>query len=238
MTSTPLIPSSSTPASWQPNPTKTATTDTAKIYTTRWNNHTSGEVVQTLLGFGGVEFAGYTYSNSYHNTLVTTKAIGCEDCHMATPIGNKGGGHTFKIGYIPEGSTTESFNFAGCNASGCHSGSAITATSAKWAGVRNEIIAKTAKLANYCLDTTRTKKWTVPKSGKTVQWVSFTISGADTTWSVANASGTSPLQIVPAYKAGVLWNLQQAMYENSKGIHNTAYIRSLLDASIAEMEKP
>ncbi len=236
MTSTFLT---SAPYSWTPDPTKTATTDTAKIYTTRWNNHTSGEVVQTILGMGGFEFQGsaFPFNDSYHTTLVKNKALGCEDCHMATPVGNKGGGHTFKIAYTPEGSTTVSFNLAGCNTAACHN-AAVTTSSAKYWGVRNEIIAKIAKLANYCLDTTKTKKWSLPKSGKAVPWVSFTVSGTDTAWSVANASSSSPLVIVPAYKAGVLWNLQQVIYENSRGIHNTVYTRALLDASIAEMEKP
>ena len=234
MTSTPVT---STPPSSLPDPTKTAATDTAKIYSTRWNNHVSGEETQTLLGFAGVEFAGYTYSSSYHTTAVNAKLLGCEDCHMATPVGNKGGGHTFKVGYIPEGSTTTSYNFAGCNTSACHN-NAVTATSSTyWAGPRNEIIAKLSQLGKMMLDTTITKKWSRPKSGKAVAWLSIAVSGTDTTWSGANASTSSPLLITPAAKAGALWNFWQVMYEESRGIHNTKYTRALLDASIAELNK-
>lgn len=243
MTSTFLIPGS-TPVSWKPDPTKTATTDTAKIYTTRWNNHVSGEQSQTLLGFGGFEFAGYTYANSYHNTAVAAKLIGCEKCHMATPIGNKGGGHTFKVGYIPEGATTTSYNFAGCNTTACHGTGGVTATNAKWKLVRDEIGSKISILGKLMMDTTITKKWSVPKSGLAYPWTTFTVSASgDTSWAVAsqingvNIGTTNPLRIVPAFKAGALWNLQQVFNERSKGIHNTAYVRALLDASIAELNK-
>ena len=244
MTSTPFIPGTGTnptPTSWQPDPTKTnPLTDTAKIYTSRWNNHTSGEVAQTLLGFAGVEFAGYTYSNSGHTGLIQAKTLGCEDCHMATPVGNKGGGHTFKVGYIPEGSTTMSFNLAGCNVSACHgSTGAVTtgASDAHWGKPRNEIIGKLSQLSKLMMDTTITKKWSLPQSGKAVPWLSFTVSGTDTSWLVANVSATKPLVIVPAAKAGALWNFQQIFYEYSRGVHNYKYVQALLDASIDQLKQ-
>ncbi len=226
--------------SWQPDPTKTGATDTAKIYTSRWNNHVSGEGIQTLLGFGGVEFAGYTYSSSYHSTALQNKTLDCADCHMATPIGNKGGGHTFKVGYIPEGSTTTSYNFAGCNTTSCHGTSgAITSTSAKWATVRAEMTGKIRQLASIMMDSTVVGKWTVKKAGKFNPWITMTVSTTtgDTSYAANANTGTNVLQIIPAAKAGALWNLQMAIYEASHGIHNTAYTRSLLDASIAELKK-
>ncbi len=224
--------------SWQPS--NVVGTDTAKIYTSRWNNHVSGEGIQTMLGFGGVEFTGNTYTNSYHSTALQNKTLACADCHMATPIGNKGGGHTFKVGYIPEGSTTTSYNFAGCNTTACHGTSGvIAATSVKWIGVRSEMIAKVSQLAKLMLDSTVVGKWTVKKAGKFNPWVTFTTNASgDTVWAANANTGANALQITPAYKAGALWNLQMAMYEASHGIHNTAYTRSLLDASIAELKKP
>ncbi len=237
MTSTFLIGTSN--LSWQPSATS-GLTDTAKIYTSRWNNHVSGEGIQTMLGFGGVEFAGNTYSSSYHSTALQNKTLECADCHMATPIGNKGGGHTFKVGYVPEGSTTTSYNFAGCNTTACHGTSgAITATSAKWATVRAEMTGKIRQLANMMLDSTVVGKWTLPKAGKFNPWITYSVNaGGDTIWAANANTGANVLQIKPAMKAGALWNLQMAMYEASHGIHNTAYTRSLLDASIAELKKP
>ena len=233
-----LIPGS-TPTSWQPN-ASAPLTDTAKIYTIRWNNHVSGEGIQTMLGFGGVEFAGNTYSSSYHSTALQNKSLDCADCHMATPIGNKGGGHTFKVGYVPEGATTTSYNFAGCNTTACHGTSgAITATSAKWKTVRDEMTGKIRQLAVMMMDSTVVGNFTIKKAGKFNPWITMAISTAGDTSYAANAgSGSSVLQIKPAMKAGALWNFQMAVYEASHGIHNTAYTRSLLDASIAELKKP
>lgn len=238
MTSTFLIPGS-VPVSWQPDPTKTAVTDTAKIFTTRWNNHGSGEMTQSLFGFGGFEFIGYTYSNSVHTTLFTSKSIGCESCHMGTPIGNSNGGHTFKIGYKPTGSITTSYNLTGCNTSDCHNGQVNPTSSLNthWGAPRAEISAKIGQLGRLLADTNITKKYSLRKNGKAVAWASLTVSGSDTVWSVVNASTTSPLIIIPASKAGALWNLQFIQFEKSKGIHNLAYTRALLDASIAELSK-
>jgi hypothetical protein len=261
MTSTPLT---SSPKSWQPDPRQTATTDTAKIYTFRYNNHVSGENVQNLLGFGGVEFSGYSYTNyanSYgHTSLIKSGLLGCEDCHMATPIGNKGGGHTFKIGYVPEGSTTESFNFAGCNVTGCHGSGGVTtgASDAHWTKVRNEITGKRAQLAQLLMDTIISAKWGPVRklSGKALPFAGWNLSAAGDTiyYSLAGkASGTvfydnagnayastadfGTLKVVPASKAGAIWNLQQVLYDPSLGIHNYRYVRDLLDASIAELNK-
>jgi hypothetical protein len=243
MTSTPLM--GNTP-SWRPDPTKTASTDTAKIYTTRYNNHVSGENVQNLLGFGGVEFSGYTYTNyanSYgHTNLVKTGVLGCEDCHMATPIGNKGGGHTFKIGYIPEGSTTESFNFAGCNTTSCHAG-AVKTTDSHWTK-RNEIRIKLNQLGKLMMDTTITKKWSPSFKSKytgiAFPWTKMTVDGADTSWALSD-SVTSPsvkgLFVIPAFKAGAIWNFEQVVYDPSLGIHNYRYVKELLESSIAELNK-
>ncbi|MFZ4619409.1 MAG: hypothetical protein ACOYNS_02545 [Bacteroidota bacterium] len=236
MTSQFLIPGT-TPTSWQPS--NVVGTDTARIYTSRWNNHVSGEGIQTMLGFGGVEFTGNTYTNSYHSTALQNKSLDCADCHMATPVGNKGGGHTFKVGYIPEGSTTLSYNLAGCNTSACHGTSgAITTSGAKWKGVRDEMTGKIRQLAVLMMDSTRVGQWTVKKAGKFNPWITMSVSASGDTSYAANANtGANVLQITPAYKAGALWNLQMAIYEASHGIHNTAYTRSLLDASIAELKK-
>jgi hypothetical protein len=243
MTSTFMWKSGTTPASWQPDPSKTNTTDTAKIYTSRWNNHVSGEPTQTLLGFGGVEIPGPTpYNNSYHTTLVGMRTLGCEDCHMATVnSSNQNGGHTFWVRYLASGSTSPSYNVNGCNVTGCHSSSPVSTSNASdphWAQVRNEIIAKTSQLASMMMDTTITKKWSLPQSGKAVPWVTLTASAVtgDSTWS-ANASSLQPLVIFPASKASALWNLQQIQYEKSHGIHNYKYVKALLDNSIADLNK-
>jgi hypothetical protein len=236
MTSTPFT---SNPKSWQPDPSKTQASDTAKIYTARWNNHVSGEPTQTLLGAGGVEIPGsLSYTDSYHTTLIKNGTLGCEDCHMATvKSGNQNGGHTFAVRYLAAGSTSPSYNVNGCNVTGCHPGLAASATDAHW-GKRATIIAKIAELGKLMLDTTITQKWTLPQNGQAVPWVTVTTSTVigDSSWA-ANASTTNPLVITPAFKAGALWNLQQVQYEKSHGMHNYQYVLALLQNSIDELKK-
>ncbi|MGD0589726.1 MAG: hypothetical protein ABSA44_02855 [Bacteroidota bacterium] len=234
MTSTFMWTSGTTPASWQPDPSKINTTDTAKIYTSRWNNHVSGEPTQTLLGTGGFEFAGYSnYQSSYHTTLINNKALGCEDCHMATVnSGDQNGGHTFWVRYLATGSTSPSYNVNGCNVSGCHTGLTASASDAHW-GERATIIGETAQLAKMLMDTSVTNKWSQKSK---IPWVTVTAGTivGDSTYGV-NATGSKPLIIAPAYKAGAIWNLQQIQYEKSHGIHNYKYVKALLDNSIAEL---
>ena len=239
MTSTPFT---STPNSWQPDPSKTNATDTARIYTSRWNNHVSGEMAQTLLGFGGFEFTGYSgYTNSEHSTYMHGNPIGCEQCHMATVNSvDLNGGHTFTVKDTSAYSMSPSYNVNGCNVSGCHSGLAATAADAHWSK-RTVIITELNQLGKMMTDTNITRKW-MP-AGKAAPWVSYTVTGIDTVWSeVSKVYGSSigasnPLVIVPAAKAGALWNLQQIYNDKSHGIHNYEYFKALLDNSIAELNK-
>jgi hypothetical protein len=235
MTSTPFT---STPNSWQPDPSKTNLTDTARIYTSRWNNHVSGEMAQTLLGFGGFEYAGYSgYTNSQHSTYMNGNPIGCEQCHMATVAGvNKTGGHTFTVKDTSAYSMSPTYNVNGCNVAGCHTNLAASAADAHWSK-RTIIITELNQLGKLMMDTNITKKWSLPQSGKHIPWATFTVTGIDTAWAMVNASTSKPLVIVPAAKAGALWNLQQIYYDKSHGIHNYEYFKALLDNSIAELNK-
>lgn len=227
-----------TPYSWQPDPSKVNTTDTAKIYTTRWNNHVSGEATQMLLGTGGFEFTGGSYSNSAHSTYHNNNPIGCEECHMATGTGAfKTGDHIFSVKDTSLYSTTPTYNVNGCNVTGCHSGG-LTATAGDrdW-GERTTIIAELNQLGKMMMDTNVTKKWSLPQSGKFVPWTSYTVTGIDTVWSMANASTSKPLVIIPAAKAGALWNLQHVYYDKSHGMHNYKYTKALLDNSISQLNQ-
>ncbi|MGD0581956.1 MAG: hypothetical protein ABR974_03300 [Bacteroidales bacterium] len=80
-----------------------------------YRTHTHyGTVGAIVAGMGGVEFSGsLPIQSSAHATVAS-----CQDCHMADMTG-KAGGHTFSaIG-----------NFNGCNVTGCHAVSPISATS-------------------------------------------------------------------------------------------------------------
>ena len=81
-----------------------------------------GTVGAIFAGQGGVQFTGsVTYENSAHTTEAS-----CSDCHMAEITG-RAGGHTFKV-RSGEGALTSSttWNFKGCNVTGCHSGNTIS----------------------------------------------------------------------------------------------------------------
>ncbi len=79
----------------------------------RWGPH-YGVQSSMLLGAGAYEIPGsVAYENSPHATMV---ADGCVTCHMATPYGNKAGGHTMKMAYEYGGGMTP--NMAGCVS--CH----------------------------------------------------------------------------------------------------------------------
>lgn len=220
-----LIPTSSTPASWKPDPTKTATTDTAKIYTNRWYPH-YGVNAQMLMGTGGFQFVDFTYTgNSNHTNNTVIRQEGCPQCHMAEPVGSsvgQGGGHTFWVGYYAEGSTTRSYVLNGCKASGCH---LSTITSPNIPGTSTGGVgAQTLILQN--LDTLKQLLATPPHN-----WV-------DTAAGLTRGTSSNPLKIVPASRAGAIWNYFFIEHEGSHGVHNTKYALELLRSSIQELRKP
>lgn len=88
--------------------------DTTRILSSHWGPH-HGVQASMLAGYGGYEFAGYSYENSYHSGGTPD---GCVHCHMAAPFGAQAGGHTWNMTYEYHGS--EEDNVAGCNVVGCH----------------------------------------------------------------------------------------------------------------------
>ncbi len=104
-----------------PDPTKTnPATDTLKITNARWYAH-YGVQGQILTGFGAFQFgdaAAYAKTTA-HSANAPISTEGCVACHMAdyspaNAYGGKIGGHTMKISYTPEGSTTAVELLNGC----------------------------------------------------------------------------------------------------------------------------
>ncbi len=94
-----------------------------------------GTVGAIFAGQGGVQFTGnLAYANSSH-----TAAASCGDCHMAAITG-VAGGHTFRV-RSGEGAltSTTSWNFKGCNVSGCHSTAITSSSTTFWKTPREEI---------------------------------------------------------------------------------------------------
>lgn len=225
----------SSPMTPQPDPTKTANTDTISITSSRWYPH-YGVNGQMLMGTGGFQFSGYTYNgNSNHASNTIIKKEGCVKCHMAEPIGGGGGkvgGHTWWMDVTPEGGSTI-YNLTGCRDAACHGtsfssfdyvsqSSALTGDQ----GVHTYVERYLDTLNAMLQDTNVVKKWTV---GTPKAWL--TSSGT------VNASSSSPLKISPASRAGALYNFYFLEHEGSHGIHNSKYAIELLQSSIAELRK-
>lgn len=227
----------------EPNPNKNAITDTITITSSRWYPH-YGVNGQMLMGTGGFKFVDYTYTgNSNHTDNTVIKEEGCITCHMAemsyppnTGTG-KGGGHTMNIRYEWEGVTGSVLT--GCKTSGCHlstftSPDYISQSNALTGGegVQTFITRHLDTLYTLMSDTNIVKKWNT--GGSTKKWVVKNSAGEVT----INASAASPLKIVPASRAGALYNLMFLEHEGSHGAHNSRYAIELALSSVAELRKP
>jgi hypothetical protein len=201
--------------------------DSLVITTTRWYAH-YGVQAQMLMGTGGFQFPGYTYTgNSYHTNSTAIKQEGCVICHMAEqsypPNGGtgKGGGHTMNISYAWDGAEYQLLT--GCKSAGCH----VTIASTDYAGVSTTPVGGQTAI-EHNLDTLLLllgrKGWmdTVPTSSS---YGGIRLSGGK-------------LIIKPAVKAGAIYNYFFIEHDLSEGVHNTRYALELLRSSIAEMRKP
>jgi hypothetical protein len=207
----------------EPNP-NAGPNDTLTITSSRWYPH-YGVQGQMLMGTGGFKFPDYDYTgNSYHTSSDVIKEEGCIVCHMAnaTAGGGIAGGHTMNIGYANTSGQPVSL-LTGCTISGCHNATGFTIDYiGASAGLTGGIGSHTAVEAY--LDTLHTliveKGWIDEASG------------------LVNASGSRPLKIFPAVRAGALFNYFFIEHDLSKGSHNTRYTVELLKSSIRELRKP
>ncbi|MCW8806261.1 MAG: hypothetical protein OQK56_07370 [Ignavibacteriaceae bacterium] len=189
----------------EPDPTKTAITDTINITSSRWYPH-YGVNGQMLAGTGGFEFEGKQYSNSYHTSANLILEEGCKVCHMADPNAGtgQGGGHTMMIRY--EGTHGEDQELTtGCLTPGCHS----EPFEVDYHGVQTETEELLDSLHTLLID----RGW-------------LTSSG------LVNASSSNPLKIAPESLSGALFNYFFIEHDLSEGVHNTNYATQLLNDSI------
>lgn len=213
-----------------------------------------GTVGAVFAGTGGVEYTGtQTYSNSPH-----TAAASCSSCHMAA-ISGRAGEHTFRV-RSGEGALTSStsWNFNGCNVSGCHSANPISSSSTLWKSTRSEI--------QTLLNTIATKINVIgggtdilhsDSDGETNLWAGLTTGnydgylniydpssnpagawknpGSTSSWTQAQRDVNNALPIFPSLKnvhVGAMINFQFCLREFSLGIHNFKYAKALLQNSI------
>ena len=230
-----------------PDPSKTASTDTITIATSRWYPH-YGVQGQMFMGTGGFQFQGASFTgNSAHSSNAVIKAKGCPTCHMAQQVYSstggfptnagtgKGGGHTMNTKYNwPDPTSPESQVLTSCKDVACHGSSFSsfdykgTTTAPLNLGTRTAVRRYLDTLQSMLLDTSITKKFTV---GTPKPWI--VISPTDSSVTV-----NSTLKIRPASRAGAIWNFLFIEHDMSEGIHNTKYAIEILQASIAELRKP
>jgi hypothetical protein len=195
-----------------------------------------GAVGALYAGVGGIEIPGATaYSSSYHTTHAS-----CQDCHMA-PMTGAAGGHSFKA----------KGNFNGCNVSGCHSDSPITATSIKWTGTRSDIKALLDQLAtkiNACGaghdilhkdSDAETNLWAGISTGNYDGYLDIYSSSTNPSgyWrDPYSTSGTNMAKpkfpLLKNAQVAAIVNFQFCLREYSLGIHNYEYSNALLQNSI------
>jgi hypothetical protein len=206
----------------EPNPTKTANTDTIKITSSRWYPH-YGVQGQMLAGTGGFQFTDYSYSgNSNHTNNTSIKTEGCVGCHMANPNagGGIGGGHTMLIQYLNT-SGAPTYLLTGCTTSGCHTAGGFTI----------DYIGASSDITNGLGSHTATEAYLDTLHTLLLNRGWITASGT------INASSSNPLKIAPESRAGALFNYFFVEHDLSKGSHNTRYAIELLKSSIVELRK-
>jgi len=207
----------------EPDPTKTAITDTITITNNRWYPH-YGVQSQMLMGTGGFQFTDYTYTgNSNHTDNTVIKQEGCISCHMADATAGSGiaGGHTMNISYLNTSGNPVSLT-TGCTTSGCHTAAGFTV----------DYIGSSSFLTGGMGTHTATEAYLDTLHTLLLDRGWITASGS------INASSGNPLKIAPAVKAGALFNFFFIEHDLSKGSHNTRYALELLKSSVEELRKP
>ena len=210
-----------------------------------------GAVGAVYAGVGGIEYPG---SQSYTSSPHTTKAT-CQDCHMATPMTGVAGGHAFNMRNAIEsalGSST-SWNFNGCNVTGCHIDSPLDANSAKFKNTRSEIKGLLDALAtkiNACgmghdiLHSAGAPDnlWAGITTGNYDGYLDVYSSSTNPTGYWRDPANTSAANMAkPKFpkllmvQMGALINFQFCLREYSLGIHNTQYVRALLTNTVEAM---
>ena len=209
-----------------------------------------GAVGAVVAGKGAIEFAGtYSYASSAHTTVAS-----CQDCHMAGPMTGIAGGHSFNVRNAKESalSSSTTWNFNGCNVATCHGASPLDANSAKFkdtrAAVKTLLDALAVKI-NACglghdilhkNADPLTNAWAGIATGNQDGYLDIYSAGTNDAGYWRDPSSTSAINMAkPKFpkltngQTGAIINFQFCLREYSLGIHNTNYVKALLNNSIA-----
>ena len=212
-----------------------------------------GAVGAVVAGKGAIEFPGtFVYESSKHTTVAS-----CQDCHMAGPMTGIAGGHSFNVRNAKESalSSSTTWNFNGCNVAGCHDGTAaagpLDANSGLFKNTRTEVKTLLDQLAtkiNACgmghdilhKDATTANLWAGVATGNQDGYLDIFSAGTNDAGYWRDPYNTSaPNMAKPKFpkltngQTGAIINFQFCLREYSLGIHNTKYVKALLNNSIA-----
>lgn len=215
-----------------------------------------GAIGAIFAGKGGIEFPGtVAYGNSKHTTVAA-----CPQCHMAQPMTGMAGGHAFNVRNSKEtalsGSTT--WNFNGCNVTGCHGDDPLSATAAKFVNTRATVkglldaLAAKINAAGGGHDILHRATGADANGNLLNLWDGITTNNYDGYLDIyspgtndagywrdpysSNATNlTKPkFPSLTMAQTGAILNFQLCLREFSMGVHNNAYVTALLTNS-AEM---
>jgi hypothetical protein len=203
-----------------------------------------GAVGAVFAGMGAIEFPGsLAYSNSKHTTVAA-----CPDCHMAEPMTGMAGGHAFNVRNAKESALASSttWNFNGCNKTGCHADDPLSATAPLFVNTRNTVKGLLDQLANDInavgsghnilhSDPSSTNLWWGISTGNFDGYLDIYTPGTNDAGYWRDPYSTNPTNLTkPKFPSlsfamtGALINFQFCLREYSLGIHNTKYVTALL----------
>lgn len=177
---------------------------------THYGPHYSNQA-DMLLATNAYEYAGYTYSSSYHAAV----SDGCVTCHMSTSLHESVGGHSWNM----RNEERHFENTFGCNIDACHRGNLDSLNRLAESdfdldgaieGVQDEIRGLSDSLRSLLLD------------ANLLEYVA-----ADEAYEPVDGR-----EVATADSVGALYNWLFVHEDRSHGIHNTEYAVDLLQSSI------
>jgi hypothetical protein len=226
----------------------TGTTTNKLIPSYRSHNH-YGAIGGIFAGQAGVQFTGaIPYSNGTHAT-----AASCQTCHMARPNGTNGG-HSFRVSTWSTESNSMTYNFNGCNQSGCHT--TMSGTNSQWTSVRAGTLSLLNQIAAKLVSNGVEIMHKNPDPETNI-FAHVTPAGYDgyldiydpstnplgairnpapaTAWTVdQKATNLALPQLVTLLNVqwGAIINFQLSLREYSLGVHNPSYSAALLNNTL------
>ncbi len=174
-----------------------------------WGPHYSAQA-DLLLGTNGYEYSFFEYQQLLYHKATTED--GCLDCHFRTTRNYILGGHSFNMAWEVEGGGEE-INTEGCNARDeCHGG---FLEDFNYGFVQRDVDALLDQLEQMLI---------------TAKLLKLYDEEGVLEWDPYDRDVLSRDE--PGDSAGAVWNYLLALEDRSHGVHNSKYIKGLLQSAI------